>query len=171
LAILSKENEDGRVYNKNQWIKVISTKISVDQLESFNLLAECMFKDGLIDKPTPSSILRNSIGLDKSKEGDNFFAAWLACICCHRGVGKGIPTLSKQFISSACTCSVTPRDVSLSLKTSNGTGSFLRSKQGSSKLRITVLKNPFIWPGVRNFLKHSSQVLGVGIGVLLLSVV
>jgi hypothetical protein len=30
-------------------------------LESFNLLAECMYKDGLIEKPTPSSILRNSI--------------------------------------------------------------------------------------------------------------
>ena len=61
MAILSKENEDGRLYDKNQWIKLISTKISVDQFESFNLLAECMFKDGLIDKPTPSSILRNSI--------------------------------------------------------------------------------------------------------------
>jgi hypothetical protein len=33
----------------------------VDQLESFNLLAECMYKNGLIEKPTPSSILRNSI--------------------------------------------------------------------------------------------------------------
>jgi hypothetical protein len=61
LAILSKENEDGRLNNKNQRIKVISTKISVDQLESFNLLAECMYKEGLIDKPTPSTILRNSI--------------------------------------------------------------------------------------------------------------
>ena len=168
---MSKENEDGKLDDKNQRTKVLSTKLPVDQLESFNLLAECMFKDWLIDKPTPSTILRNSIGLDKSKEGDNFFAAWLACICCHRGVGKGIPTLSKQFISSACTCAVTPRDVSLSLKTSNGTGSFLRSKQSSSKLRISVLKNPFIWPGVRNFLKHSSQVLGVGIGVVLLPVV
>ena len=72
MAILSKENEDGRLYDKNQWIKLISTKISVDQFESFNLLAECMFKDWLIDKPTPSTILRNSIGLDKSKEGGNF---------------------------------------------------------------------------------------------------
>jgi hypothetical protein len=33
LAILSQENEDGRLNNKNQRIKVISTKISVDQLE------------------------------------------------------------------------------------------------------------------------------------------
>jgi hypothetical protein len=61
LAILSKENEDGRLNNKNQRIKVVSTKISVDQLESFNLLAECMYREGLIDKPTPSTILRNGI--------------------------------------------------------------------------------------------------------------
>jgi hypothetical protein len=58
---LSKENEDGKLYNKNQRTKVSSTKLPVDQLESFNLLAECMYKDGLIEKPTASSILRNSI--------------------------------------------------------------------------------------------------------------
>jgi hypothetical protein len=61
LAILSKENEDGKLDDKNQRIKVLSTKLPVDQLESFNLLAECMYKDGLIEKPTASSILRNSI--------------------------------------------------------------------------------------------------------------
>jgi hypothetical protein len=58
---LSKENEDGKLDDKNQRTKVLSTKLPVDQLESFNLLAECMYKDGLIEKPTPSSILRNSI--------------------------------------------------------------------------------------------------------------
>jgi hypothetical protein len=58
---LSKENEDGKLDDKNQRTKVLSTKIPVDQLESFNLLAECMYKNGLIEKPTPSSILRNSI--------------------------------------------------------------------------------------------------------------
>ena len=30
-------------------------------MESFNLLAEYMFKNGLIEKPTPSALLRNSI--------------------------------------------------------------------------------------------------------------
>jgi hypothetical protein len=58
---LSKENEDGKLDDKNQRTKVLSTKLPVDQLESFNLLADCMYKDGLIEKPTPSSILRNSI--------------------------------------------------------------------------------------------------------------
>ncbi len=58
---MSKENEEGKLDDKNQRTKVLSTKLPVDQLESFNLLAECMYKDGLIEKPTPSSILRNSI--------------------------------------------------------------------------------------------------------------
>ena len=58
---MSKENEDGKLDDKNQKTKVLSTKLPVDQLESFNLLADCMYKDGLIEKPTPSSILRNSI--------------------------------------------------------------------------------------------------------------
>ena len=58
---MSKENEDGKLDDKNQRTKVLSTKLPVDQLESFNLLADCMYKDGLIEKPTPSSILRNSI--------------------------------------------------------------------------------------------------------------
>jgi hypothetical protein len=58
---LSKENEDGKLDDKNQRTKVLSTKLPLDQLESFNLLAECMYKNGLIEKPTPSSILRNSI--------------------------------------------------------------------------------------------------------------
>jgi hypothetical protein len=56
---LSREN--GKLDDKNQRTKVLSTKLPVDQLESFNLLAECMYKDGLIEKSTPSSILRNSI--------------------------------------------------------------------------------------------------------------
>jgi hypothetical protein len=58
---MSKEDENGRLDNKNQRTKVLSTKLPVDQLESFNLLAECMYKNGLIEKPTASSILRNSI--------------------------------------------------------------------------------------------------------------
>jgi hypothetical protein len=58
---LTKENNDGRLDDKNQRTKVLSTKLPVDQLESFNLLAECMFKNGLIKKPTASSILRNSV--------------------------------------------------------------------------------------------------------------
>jgi hypothetical protein len=58
---LSRESEEGKLDDKNQRTKVLSTKLPVDQLESFNLLAECMFKNGLIEKPTPSSILRNSI--------------------------------------------------------------------------------------------------------------
>ena len=58
---MTKENEDGKLDDKNQRTKVLSTKLPVDQLESFNLLAECMYKDGLIEKPTPSSILRNSV--------------------------------------------------------------------------------------------------------------
>jgi hypothetical protein len=58
---LTKENEDGKLDDKNQRSKVLSTKLPVDQLESFNLLAECMYKNGLIEKPTPSSILRKSI--------------------------------------------------------------------------------------------------------------
>jgi hypothetical protein len=58
---LSRESEEGKLDDKNQRTKVLSTKLPVDQLESFNLLAECMYKNGLIEKPTPSSILRNSI--------------------------------------------------------------------------------------------------------------
>jgi hypothetical protein len=54
---LSKENEDGRPNKKNLRTKVLSTKIPIDQMESFNLLAECMFKNGLIEKPDPSTIL------------------------------------------------------------------------------------------------------------------
>jgi hypothetical protein len=57
ITILSKEKEDGRLNNKNRRTKVLSTKHPVDQLESFNLLAECMFKNGLIEKPDPSTIL------------------------------------------------------------------------------------------------------------------
>jgi hypothetical protein len=58
---LTKENEDVKLDDKNQRTKVLSTKLPVDQLESFNLLAEYMYKNGLIEKPTPSSILRNSM--------------------------------------------------------------------------------------------------------------
>ena len=58
---MSRESEEGKLDDKNQRTKVLSTKLPVDQLESFNLLAECMYKNGLIEKPTPSSILRNSI--------------------------------------------------------------------------------------------------------------
>jgi hypothetical protein len=58
---LTKENEDGKLDDKNRRTKVLSTKLPVDQLESFNLLAECMYNNGLIENPTPSSILRNSI--------------------------------------------------------------------------------------------------------------
>jgi hypothetical protein len=57
IAILSKENEDGRLNNKNRRTKVLSTKIPIDPMESFNLLAECMFKNGLIEKLDPSTIL------------------------------------------------------------------------------------------------------------------
>jgi hypothetical protein len=58
---LTKENEDGKLGDKNKRTKVLSTKLPVDQLESFNLLAECMYKNGLIEKPTTSTILRNSV--------------------------------------------------------------------------------------------------------------
>ena len=58
---MSKENEDGKLDDKNRRTKVLSTKLPVDQLESFNLLAECMYKNGLIEKPTASSVLRNSV--------------------------------------------------------------------------------------------------------------
>jgi hypothetical protein len=61
LAILSKDDEDGRLGNKNQRVKVISTKISVDQYESFNLLAEYLFKTGVVENTTPSTLLRNYI--------------------------------------------------------------------------------------------------------------
>ena len=68
---MSKENEDGKLDDKNPRTKVLSTKLPVDQLESFNLLAECMYKNGLIEKPTPSSILRNSIlDLPNNYRGD-----------------------------------------------------------------------------------------------------
>jgi hypothetical protein len=48
--------EDGRPR-----IKVISTKIPVDQYDSLNLLIKYLFKTGVIETSTPSALLRNSI--------------------------------------------------------------------------------------------------------------
>jgi hypothetical protein len=61
LAILSKEDEDGRLNNKNQRTKVLSTKLPVDQYDSFNLLAEYLSITGVIETSTLSALLRNSI--------------------------------------------------------------------------------------------------------------
>jgi hypothetical protein len=55
MTILSKD-EDGR-----PGIKVVSTKIPVDQHDSFNLLVEYLSKTGVIETCTPSALLRNSI--------------------------------------------------------------------------------------------------------------
>jgi hypothetical protein len=58
---LSKENEDGKLDDKNQRTKVLSTKLPVDQLESFNLLVEYLSKTGVIQTSTPSALVRSSI--------------------------------------------------------------------------------------------------------------
>ena len=41
--------------------KVISTKVSVDQHNRFNILAEYLYNNGLIESHTPSALLRASI--------------------------------------------------------------------------------------------------------------
>jgi len=61
MAILSKQNEDGRLNNKNQRTKVLSTKLPVDKYDSFNLLVEHLSKTGAIQTFTPSALLRYSI--------------------------------------------------------------------------------------------------------------
>ncbi len=47
--------------DKNQQTRVVSTKIPVDQYDSFNLLVEYLSKTGVIETSTPSALLRNSI--------------------------------------------------------------------------------------------------------------
>ena len=61
MAILSKEDEDGKPNNKDQRIKVISTKIPADHYDSFSLLIEYLSKAGVIQTSTPSALLRNNI--------------------------------------------------------------------------------------------------------------
>jgi hypothetical protein len=46
---------------ENQQTRVVSTKISVDQCHSFNRLAVHLFKNGLIEKPLTSTLLRDCI--------------------------------------------------------------------------------------------------------------
>jgi hypothetical protein len=58
---MSKEVEDGRLNNKNQRTKVLSTKIPVDKYGSFNLLVEYLSNTGAIETSIPSAFLRNSI--------------------------------------------------------------------------------------------------------------
>ena len=52
-----RENDD--VWQKQT--KVISTKVSVDNYNRFNILAEYLYKNGLIESHTPSALLRANI--------------------------------------------------------------------------------------------------------------
>jgi hypothetical protein len=47
--------------DEKQQTRVLSTKLPVDQYESFNLLAEYLFKTGVVENTTPSAFLRNYI--------------------------------------------------------------------------------------------------------------
>jgi hypothetical protein len=53
-----KNQTDGE---ENQQTRVVSAKISVDQYHSFNRLAVQLFKNGLIEKPLKSTLLRDCI--------------------------------------------------------------------------------------------------------------
>ncbi len=61
MTIPLNEDKNHTEGDEKQQTRVLSTKLPVDLYESFNLLAECMYKNGLIEKPTASSILRNSV--------------------------------------------------------------------------------------------------------------
>ena len=61
MAISLDNNKDDKENEKQQTTKVVSTKIPVEQYESFILLTEYLYKNGLIDKPTPSALLRDSM--------------------------------------------------------------------------------------------------------------
>jgi hypothetical protein len=47
--------------DEKQQTRVLSTKLPLDQYESFNLLAEYLFKPGIVENSTPSALLRNYI--------------------------------------------------------------------------------------------------------------
>jgi hypothetical protein len=61
MAISLNDDKKHTEGNEKQHTRVISTKIAVDQYESFNLLAEYLFKIGVVENPTPSAFLRNYI--------------------------------------------------------------------------------------------------------------
>ena len=60
MAILPNDDKSDNT-DKNQQTRVVSTKIPVDQYDSFNLLVEFLSKTGVIETCTPSALLRNSI--------------------------------------------------------------------------------------------------------------
>jgi hypothetical protein len=59
--ILNDEKNQTEGDEKQHTTRVISTKIAVDQYDSFNLLAEYLFKTGMVENSTPSALLRNYI--------------------------------------------------------------------------------------------------------------
>jgi hypothetical protein len=61
MTIQANDDDNDNKVDKKQKARVVSTKIQVDRYDSFNLLAEYLFKTGAIETSTPSALLRNSI--------------------------------------------------------------------------------------------------------------
>jgi hypothetical protein len=61
MAIGSNYRTKDNVNKEQQQTKVISTKVSVDQHDRFNLLSKYLYRKGVIETPTPSALLRHSV--------------------------------------------------------------------------------------------------------------
>jgi uncharacterized protein (UPF0248 family) len=61
MAISANNDKNYNKEDKKQQTRVVSTKITVDQYLSFNRLAEHLFKNGVVEKPLMSTVLRDSI--------------------------------------------------------------------------------------------------------------
>src|SRR6476620_11812011 len=61
MAISANIDKNHNKEDKKQQTRVVSTKITVDQYLSFNRLAEHLFKNGVVEKPLMSTVLRDSI--------------------------------------------------------------------------------------------------------------
>lgn len=61
MAISANNDKNYNKEDKKQQTRVVSTKITVDQYLSFNRLAEHLFKNGVVEKPLMSTVLRDNI--------------------------------------------------------------------------------------------------------------
>lgn len=61
MAISANNDKNDNKVDKKQLTRVVSTKITVDQYLSFNRIADHLFKNGLVEKPLTSTLLRDCI--------------------------------------------------------------------------------------------------------------
>lgn len=98
---------------KTKTTKVISTKVSVDRYNRFNILAEYLYKSGLTESHTPSALLRASIDHLLLKYYDK-----LEEYCANSTVSKGLP-ISLPLPPSSPLSSKEPKQQSESDKMDN----------------------------------------------------